>query len=80
MQLALEMAKIFEGEVDFNSDLQPGDRVELLFERAMREGQFAGYGELKAAIMDNDGRHSDGDLVRRTPTATPTGTTRRATR
>ena len=51
------MAKIFERDVDFNSDLQPGDRIELLFERAIRDGQFAGYGEIKAAIMDNDGRH-----------------------
>jgi murein DD-endopeptidase MepM/ murein hydrolase activator NlpD len=57
VQLALEMAKIFEGEVDFNSDLQPGDRLEVLFERAMRDGQFCGYGEIKAAIMNNDGRH-----------------------
>jgi len=57
VQLALEMAKVFEGDVDFNSDLQPGDRLELLFERAIRDGQFAGYGEIKAAIMDNDGRH-----------------------
>jgi len=57
VQLALETAKIFEGDVDFNSDLQPGDRLELLFERAIRDGQFAGYGEIKAAIMDNDGRH-----------------------
>lgn len=57
VQLALETAKIFEGDVDFNSDLQPGDRLELLFERAVRDGHFAGYGEIKAAIMDNDGRH-----------------------
>jgi len=57
VQLALEMAKIFEGDVDFNSDLQPGDRLEVLFERAMRDGQFCGYGEIKAAIMNNDGRH-----------------------
>jgi len=57
IQLALEMAKIFEGEVDFNSDVQPGDHLEMLVERAMRDGQFAGYGEIKAAIMDNDGRH-----------------------
>jgi murein DD-endopeptidase MepM/ murein hydrolase activator NlpD len=57
IQLALEMAKVFEGEVDFNSDVQPGDHLELLVERAMRDGQFAGYGEIKAAIMDNDGRH-----------------------
>jgi murein DD-endopeptidase MepM/ murein hydrolase activator NlpD len=57
VQLALEMAKIFEGEVDFNSDVQPGDHLEVLVERVIRNGQFAGYGEIKAAIMDNDGRH-----------------------
>ena len=33
VQLALALAEIFGGEVDFNSDLQPGDRIEVLFER-----------------------------------------------
>jgi murein DD-endopeptidase MepM/ murein hydrolase activator NlpD len=56
VQLALELASIYGGEVDFNSDLQPGDRVEFLFERAMRHGEFAGYGDVKAAILQNDGR------------------------
>jgi len=56
VQLALEMAAIFGGEVDFNSDLQPGDRFEILFERAMRYGEFVGYGELKSAVLMNDGR------------------------
>ena len=36
--------------MDFNSDLQPGDRVDVLFERAMRNGEFVGYGRVKAAI------------------------------
>jgi len=56
VQLALEMAAIFGGEVDFNSDLQPGDRFEILFERATRYGEFVGYGELKSAVLMNDGR------------------------
>jgi murein DD-endopeptidase MepM/ murein hydrolase activator NlpD len=56
VQLALEMAAIFGGEVDFNSDIQPGDRYELLFERATRYGEFAGYGEMKAAVFVNAGR------------------------
>jgi len=56
VQLALELAAIFGGEVDFNSDLQPGDRFEILFERATRYGEFVGYGELKSAVLMNDGR------------------------
>ena len=56
VQLALEMAAVFGGEVDFNSDLQPGDRFEILFERATRYGEFVGYGELKGAVLLNDGR------------------------
>ena len=56
VQLALELAAIFGGEVDFNSDLQPGDRFEVLFERATRYGEFVGYGELKSAVLLNDGR------------------------
>ncbi|HXT70179.1 MAG TPA: M23 family metallopeptidase [Vicinamibacterales bacterium] len=55
-QLALAMAAIFGGEVDFNSDLQPGDKFELLFERATRDGEFAGYGDIKAAVLVNGGR------------------------
>ena len=56
IQLSLQLAEIFGGEVDFNSDLQPGDRIEVLFERQTREGQFVGYGDVKAAVLHNDGR------------------------
>jgi murein DD-endopeptidase MepM/ murein hydrolase activator NlpD len=56
IQLALELAEIFGGEVDFNSDLQNGDRIEVLFERATREGEFIGYGDIKAAVLENEGR------------------------
>jgi murein DD-endopeptidase MepM/ murein hydrolase activator NlpD len=56
IQLALSLADIFGGEVDFNSELQLGDRFEVLFERATRNGEFIGYGEIKAAVLDTGGR------------------------
>jgi murein DD-endopeptidase MepM/ murein hydrolase activator NlpD len=54
--LALEMANIFGGEIDFNSDLQPGDSFQVLFDRAVRHGEFVGYGEVRAAVFVNEGR------------------------
>src|SRR6478752_4298237 len=55
--LSVELADIFSGEVDFNNDLQPGDRFELLTERAVRDGRLVGYGSITAAMLSNDGRH-----------------------
>ncbi len=55
--LALALADVFAGDVDFNNDLQPGDTFRLLVERATREdGQFGGYGPLLAAELVNEGR------------------------
>ena len=56
VQLGIALAKIFEGDIDFASDVQPGDRFEIVFERITREGQYAGYGEILGAIVENDGR------------------------
>jgi len=56
IQLALLLADAFSGEVDFNSDLQPGDCFEVLFGRVMRDGQFSGYEGVRAATLNNDGR------------------------
>lgn len=56
VQLAIALAEIFGGEVDFQSDLQPGDSVELLYEKIYREGEFAGYGNVVAARLLNEGR------------------------
>ena len=60
VQLALSLADIFGGEVDFNSELQRGDRVTVLFERIMRDGQFAGYGDIQGAILENGKRRLTG--------------------
>lgn len=51
IQLAGKLAEVFGGEVDFNSDLQVGDRVEVLFDRVKRNGEFIGYGDVKAATL-----------------------------
>lgn len=54
--LALQLAEAFGGLVDFNSDLQVDDRFEALFDRVLRNGEFSGYGELRAAVMYNSGK------------------------
>ena len=56
IELALAMADIFSGEIDFSSDLQPGDRFRMLVERHTREGKLSGYGPILAAEFVNDGR------------------------
>jgi murein DD-endopeptidase MepM/ murein hydrolase activator NlpD len=55
--LALALADVFSGEVDFNNDLQPDDTFKVVVERATREdGRFGGYGPVLAAELVNAGR------------------------
>jgi murein DD-endopeptidase MepM/ murein hydrolase activator NlpD len=59
IDLSVALADIFSGDIDFNSDLQPGDQFTLLVEKQYRTGggaAFAGYGPILAAEFDNDGR------------------------
>ena len=56
VQLALALADIFSGSIDFESDLQPGDGVDVVFEKSTREGEFAGYGPILGARFVADGR------------------------
>lgn len=56
IELALAMADVFSGEIDFNSDLQPGDRFRVLVERYTRDGRLSGYGPILAAEFVNVGR------------------------
>jgi murein DD-endopeptidase MepM/ murein hydrolase activator NlpD len=57
IDLSLALAAIFASDVDFNTDLQRGDRFELVVEKLYREGtQFAGYGPILAAELHNDRR------------------------
>ena len=57
IDLSLALAGIFASDVDFNTDLQAGDRFEVVVEKLFREDdQFAGYGPILAAELHNDGR------------------------
>jgi murein DD-endopeptidase MepM/ murein hydrolase activator NlpD len=57
IELSLALADVFSGEIDFNSDLQPGDTFKILVERGIRQdGVFAGYGPVLAAEYVNAGR------------------------
>jgi murein DD-endopeptidase MepM/ murein hydrolase activator NlpD len=55
-ELAVSLAQIFSGEVDFNSDVQPGDGYALAFDKYTREGGQSSYGDISAAEFRNDGR------------------------
>jgi murein DD-endopeptidase MepM/ murein hydrolase activator NlpD len=55
--LSVELAAIFSGEIDFNSELQPGDGFRLAFQKILRENGTVSYGTIVAAEFDNDGRH-----------------------
>jgi murein DD-endopeptidase MepM/ murein hydrolase activator NlpD len=56
IQLAISLAEIFGGQVDFENDLQPGDAFELLYESTTYQGQFAGYGAILSARLVNEGK------------------------
>ena len=59
IDLTLAMAEILGGEIDFSTELQPGDRFELTVEKQYREdqnGAFAGYGAIAAVEFVNAGR------------------------
>ena len=56
VMLAIRMAEVFAGEIDFSNDLRRGDRFEVLFEKYLREDEFSGYGDILAAEFHNDGR------------------------
>jgi murein DD-endopeptidase MepM/ murein hydrolase activator NlpD len=57
VDLSIELAAIFSGEIDFNSELQPGDAFRLAFQKILRENGTVAYGTIAAAEFDNDGRH-----------------------
>ena len=56
VQLAMELAEIFGGEIDFQSELQPGDSFRVLFEKTSHDGAFSGYGAILGASIVVDRR------------------------
>jgi murein DD-endopeptidase MepM/ murein hydrolase activator NlpD len=56
VELALDMADIFSGEIDFNTEVRRSDSFAVAFERFTREGRPDSYGVITAAEFHNDGR------------------------
>ena len=50
-QLAVNLAEIFSGDVDFYTDIQKGDRFRLLVEKKYLGGKLDGYGSISAAEL-----------------------------
>ena len=46
--LAMSLADVFSGDIDFNNDLQPGDRFEIVFERL----RIAAHGETAVELLE----------------------------
>lgn len=54
--LAIMLEEIFAWDVDFRTEIQPGDSFKILCEKKYIEGEFAGYGNILAAEFTNQGR------------------------
>ncbi len=55
-QVAIAMAEVFSGEIDFNTELRRGDDFAVLYERFVREDVHVTYGDVLAAAFNNAGR------------------------
>ena len=55
-ELALGLAEVFAGEVDFNTELQRGDQFSLVFEKFTRDRGSSTYGAIEAAELQNEDR------------------------
>ena len=57
IDLTLALADIFGGDIDFTTEVQPGDHFVLTVEKQFRDNhQFGGYGPILAAEFTNAGR------------------------
>ena len=55
-QLALDMAEIFSWDIDFNTEIQKGDRFSLVVKKLYLEGDFVKYGNILAVLFSNAGK------------------------
>jgi murein DD-endopeptidase MepM/ murein hydrolase activator NlpD len=56
VDLSIDLAAVFAGEIDFNSELQPGDAFRLAVDKVVRENGSVSYGSMHAAEFTNAGR------------------------
>jgi murein DD-endopeptidase MepM/ murein hydrolase activator NlpD len=53
--LAMEFARIFAWDVDFNTGIQRGDRVRIVVDERYHQGKLVKYGPIQAAELINEG-------------------------
>jgi len=56
LKLALEMSDIYAWDIDFSSDIRPGDSLKIIVEELWVGEAFKGYGDILAVEFVNDGR------------------------
>lgn len=74
-QIAVQIAEIFSSDIDFNSDLRRGDKLNVLYEASYNQGNLVKTGQVLAAEFINDGktfravmyRNPDGQVSYYTP-------------
>lgn len=54
--VAVQVAEIFSGEIDFHRDIRQGDRFAVVYERILSDGKDAGSGRVLAASYTNAGK------------------------
>ena len=58
--LATELAEIFQWQVDFSTEIQPGDQIRVIVDEFSHDGNFVKYGKIQAAELVNAGKHYRG--------------------
>jgi murein DD-endopeptidase MepM/ murein hydrolase activator NlpD len=58
--LASELAEIFQWQIDFSTELQPGDQIRVIVDEFLHDGNFVKYGKIQAAELVNTGIHYRG--------------------
>jgi murein DD-endopeptidase MepM/ murein hydrolase activator NlpD len=62
--LATELAEMFQWQVDFSTEIQPGDQIRLVVDESVHDGNFVKYGRIRAAELVNAGRRYRGFLFK----------------
>jgi murein DD-endopeptidase MepM/ murein hydrolase activator NlpD len=62
--LATELAEMFQWQVDFSTEIQPGDQIRLIIDESFHDGNFVKYGKIQAAELINAGRRYRGFLFK----------------
>jgi murein DD-endopeptidase MepM/ murein hydrolase activator NlpD len=62
--LATELAEMFQWQVDFSTEIQPGDQIRLIIDESVHDGSFVKYGKIQAAELVNAGHRYRGFLFK----------------